>query len=89
MDKSKKEQSSSQKCMNCEECIKTLGLIIDGEATPEEEAYFTKHIEKCMPCLKQYHLENAVKKVLKNKLERKPVPKGLVEMIRARINQMA
>lgn len=75
--------------INCEKCIKTLWLIIDNEATKEEESYFMEHIDKCMSCLKRYRLEHSVKKLLKNKLERKPVPEGLVELIKARIKEIA
>ena len=45
-----------------------LQLILDGEATPEQKDDFLKnHLEGCMPCYKNYHLELKIRELLKSK----------------------
>jgi hypothetical protein len=32
-------------------CIEMLQLILDGQATAEQQAYFKSHMDKCAPLL--------------------------------------
>jgi len=57
-----------QDCSNSKECMEMLQLILDGEATPEQKDDFLKnHLEGCMPCYKNYHLELKIRELLKSK----------------------
>jgi anti-sigma factor (TIGR02949 family) len=69
----------------CIQCLENLYLMIDNEATKDQEAFFNKHIEECIPCFDSYSLEKSVKDFLYHKLERKPVPPELVESIKSKI----
>jgi mycothiol system anti-sigma-R factor len=64
-----------------------LQLIVDGEATPEQKEHFlTHHLEECMPCYKNYHLEVAIRQLLKSKCT-DSCPQELVESIKAKVIQ--
>jgi anti-sigma factor (TIGR02949 family) len=80
-DKSPKKNN----CENEQSCIEMLQSIIDGEASPEQRYEFlTNHVEKCMPCFKTYHLEMAIKDLVKAKCSGQ-CPDGLVDEIKAKI----
>ena len=48
-------------------CMEMLQLILDGEATVEQQAYFKSHMDKCAPCFKSYDLGNTIKELLKTR----------------------
>jgi anti-sigma factor (TIGR02949 family) len=69
----------------CTECLQSLQLLVDGEATKEQENYFKKHLDECTPCYNFYNLEKSVKEVLQNKIEQRPIPPALIESVKAGI----
>jgi len=69
-------------------CMEMLQLIIDGEATPEQQVYFKVHMDKCAPCFKSYDLDNTIKELLKTRCCGDSVPTGLVEQIKNQISQI-
>jgi anti-sigma factor (TIGR02949 family) len=76
-----------QNCENQRECLEKLQLILDGEATQEQKDHFLKeHLEQCMPCYKNYHLEVAIRQLLKTKCTNQ-APKELVDDIRKKVIQ--
>ena len=74
---------------DCEKCLELLELILDGEASPEEEKLFRKHIQDCLPCYESYNLETSIKQILQTKLEKKQVPDDLIARIRSKIRNTA
>ncbi|MBX9852142.1 MAG: hypothetical protein K2X86_10325 [Cytophagaceae bacterium] len=72
----------------CCDCIKSLQLVVDGEATKQQEEYFLNHLDECMPCYNFYEVEKTVKQVLQNKIEKKSAPTHLAENIRSRLKSM-
>lgn len=70
-------------------CMEMLQLILDGEATPEQQAYFKVHMDKCAPCFKSYDLDNTIKELLKTRCCGDSVPAGLIEQIKNQISQSA
>ena len=70
---------------NCDDCLKLLELILDGEASEEQKKAFTKHINDCKSCYEYYNLELTIKKVLKEKIESQPVPEDLVDSIKTHV----
>ncbi|MDV3307284.1 MAG: zf-HC2 domain-containing protein [Cyclobacteriaceae bacterium] len=63
-----------------------LRLILDGEASEEERKnFFDKHLETCMPCYKTYHLEMAIRDLLKSKCGKHEAPAELIENIKRMI----
>ena len=69
------------------ECLKKLQFILDGEATPDQKQEFIeKHLEVCMPCYKHYHLEMAIRDLLKSKCGNHKAPDEIVQNIKNSIN---
>lgn len=74
-----------QECQNQRECMEMLQLIVDGEASPEQKEHFLMHhLEECMPCYKNYHLEVALRELLKNKCTGQ-APQELIDSIKAKV----
>jgi len=74
-------------CENQRECLQMLQSILDGEATPQQKDHFMKeHLEQCMPCYKNYHLEVAIRELLKSKCTQH-APPDLVDDIRRKVVQ--
>lgn len=72
-------------CSDFDRCLKILNLILDNEATDDQEAFFNAHIEKCMVCFAHYNVERQIRQLLKTKLNHHPVPSALANEIRNRI----
>lgn len=79
------ENSSEVGCSNFEKCYEILKLMIDSQASGEQEKYFNEHIEKCLHCLKQYNLEREIKIMIQQQADRQTVPTDLIETIRIAI----
>ncbi len=76
-----------QECSNQKNCMEMLQSIVDGEATPEEREHFLKHhLEECLPCYKNYHLEVEIRQLLKAKCTGQ-APQDLIDVIKARVSQ--
>ena len=76
-----------QDCPNKRECFEMLQLILDGEATTQQKDIFLKvHLEECMPCYKNYHLEVAIRQLLRTKCVHN-APQDLVEDIKRKVAQ--
>ncbi len=67
-------------------CMEMLQFILDGEATSEQQTYFREHMDRCMPCFKSFHLDAAIKDLLKSKCCGGEVPDGLVDQIKSQLN---
>jgi anti-sigma factor (TIGR02949 family) len=81
------QSKMKQDCENSRECFEMLQLIIDGEATTQQKEHFLKeHLESCMPCYKNYHLEVAIRELLKTKCTQH-APQELVDDIRKKVIQ--
>jgi len=76
-----------EKCSESEECSQLLQLVLDGEATREQEDKFFKHIDTCMHCLNGYELEKSIRKLIKSKIKKQTVPADLVDSIKMKIRQ--
>jgi mycothiol system anti-sigma-R factor len=68
-------------------CMEMLQLIIDGEASAEQQEYFRTHMDMCMPCFKSYSLNMSIKELVKTRCCGDQVPQGLVEQIKMQISQ--
>ena len=81
------QRPKKQECENQRECMEMLQLIVDGEASSEQKEHFLKHhLEECMPCYQNYHLEVAIRQLLKNKCSGH-APQELVDSIKAKVIQ--
>jgi anti-sigma factor (TIGR02949 family) len=81
------QSKMKQDCQNQRECFEMLQMILDGETSPQQKDQFLKdHLEQCMPCYKNYHLEVAIRELLKSKCSQH-APQDLVEKIRKQVSQ--
>lgn len=74
---------TGRKSINHKECLQILDMVLDDEMEESEE--FRNHLEVCMPCYEQYNLDKAIKKVLKARCQKQPVPEDLSDSIRQHI----
>ncbi|HET9486726.1 MAG TPA: anti-sigma factor [Chryseosolibacter sp.] len=81
------QEDRKRDCPNKSECFEMLQLILDGEATPRQKEIFLKeHLEVCMPCYKNYHLEVAIRQLLRTKCTHS-APQELIEDIKRKVAQ--
>jgi anti-sigma factor RsiW len=71
----------------CEKVVYLLDVIIDGEASSEEQAYFNQHIEECMPCFENHQKQKLLKGLVSGHLKRVIVPESLAVSIKAQIQE--
>ena len=82
----KLDQSHSDQGLK-KDCLKKLQSILDGEASSDEKKHFLeRHLEDCMPCYKHYHLEMAIRDLLKTKCWNHQAPTEIIESIKNKIN---
>ncbi|MCS7077522.1 MAG: zf-HC2 domain-containing protein [Bacteroidia bacterium] len=71
--------------VDCDEVIRKLNMILDGEIAKEEETKLLHHIDDCNNCLEQYHIEKSFKELLKSKLQNLSVSVSLIQSIKDKI----
>ena len=73
---------------DCQKLVDILELIIDKEATPEEENFFKTHIEGCVPCLDHYEIDEAMYQLIKDNLQKKECKAHLLDTIKSEIKKI-
>jgi len=66
-------------------CMEMLQVILDGQASEEQRAYFKAHMDHCGPCFKGYQLDMAIKELLRTRCCGGAAPDELVQKIKAQI----
>ncbi|MBD1398186.1 hypothetical protein H9Q13_13515 [Pontibacter sp. JH31] len=69
----------------CDKVARMLDLMIDGEASTEEQSYFNTHIEECIACFESHQKQKLLKGLVSGHLKRVIVPESLALSIKARI----
>jgi anti-sigma factor (TIGR02949 family) len=86
MSKPVDKELMKQKCEHKQDCMKMIQAIIDGEATPQQIEHFKAHnLQTCLPCVENYELEQEIRKVLQQKIEKKCCPESIAFNIKAKI----
>ena len=67
---------------DCEKVINILEMIIDEEATSDEQTYFYQHLEDCASCFDAHRHQKMLKDFLKMNVKRKDVPASLISTIK-------
>lgn len=81
------KKNMKHECPHQQECLQLLQSILDGEATTEQKDRFMgHHLEECMPCYQNYHLEVAIRDLLKKKCASE-APQDLVDSIKQKVIQ--
>ncbi|WP_258103880.1 anti-sigma factor [Marinoscillum sp. MHG1-6] len=86
-----KEQAGKDSvgCSEFQKCLTILHLMLDNEASEEEESYLHNHIEKCMVCFEQYQVEKQIRELLRTRMKKLEVPSDLANNIKTKISQLA
>ena len=71
----------------CKDCLSVLYSVLDGEANEEEIKSLNEHINGCSPCFQHYHIEKAVKEVVKYRIAKKEIPSDLIDCIKSKLKQ--
>ena len=69
-----------------EECMRLLQVVLDEEATHEEQEIFEKHVCNCMPYYEIYEVDKTIKQMLKQNCIH-DVPEGMANEIRLKLFQ--
>jgi mycothiol system anti-sigma-R factor len=81
------QSKMKQDCSNQKDCLAMLQLIVDGEASAEQRDHFLKHhLEECLPCYRNYHLEVEIRQLLKAKCSGQ-APQEIIDTIKSRVSQ--
>ena len=72
---------------DCDKVSDMLDLVIDGEATSEEQTFFNSHIEDCVGCFESHQKQKLLKGLISGHLKRVIVPESLAHSIKAKIQE--
>ena len=72
-------------CSDVSKCFELLEHILDGELVEGGPQLLQEKLDKCQPCFAHFHLEQAIREVLKTKCTKQPLPDKLAESIRQMI----
>ena len=71
------------------ECLRILSLVLDDEATPEEEVIFKQYLENCMPYFEIYHIDRAIRELIRKNCSDKKLSEDVKNEIRSKIFNIA
>jgi anti-sigma factor (TIGR02949 family) len=86
----KNDQTSGERKLECgdvSKCFQLLESILDGEMGDTGKEQMNEKLAKCQPCFEHYHLEQAIREMLKTKCTKQPVPTELANSIRQMIQE--
>jgi mycothiol system anti-sigma-R factor len=69
----------------CSEVLDRVYTYLDGEMDQASYAQVKVHLDECGPCLREYGLEEAVKRLVHRHCGHEPVPADLREKVLTRI----
>jgi len=72
----------------CSEVLDKIYWYLDQEASDEDCAHIKQHLDECGPCLREYGLEDAVKRLIHDHCGCDPVPTDLRSKVLGRIKQV-
>ncbi len=70
-------------------CMEMLQLVLDGQATDEQVAYWKTHLGLCQPCYEKYQVDQAIKEAIKSECCCSKIPQEVIEQLKARIKPIA
>lgn len=75
-------------CSDVTKCFELLESILDGDMPQGGNEVLQDKLAKCQPCFQHYHLEQAIREVLKTKCTKQEVPSELTNSIRQKIQEI-
>ncbi|WP_192347001.1 anti-sigma factor [Algoriphagus sp. Y33] len=77
-----------RQCSDESKCFELLESILDGDLKDSGKEVLREKLAKCQPCFEHYHLEQAIRDVLKTKCTKHAVPTELADCIRQKIQDI-
>lgn len=74
--------------IDCSYALQRVFLYLDGEIGEVDAAEARQHITDCSPCLRQYGIEEEVKRLVRRSCCGEPVPDGLRTKVMFRLGQI-
>ena len=74
--------------VSCSEVLERVYSYLDGEIDLVTHEQVKVHLEECGPCLREYGLEEAVKRLVHRHCGHDPVPEGLREKVLSTIEAL-
>ncbi|HEX3750570.1 MAG TPA: mycothiol system anti-sigma-R factor [Streptosporangiaceae bacterium] len=71
----------------CSEVLDTIYAYLDGELDTTDQSKVRQHLDECGPCLREYGLEDAVKKLIRKRCC-DPAPADLRAKVLVRIQEV-
>jgi len=72
----------------CSEVLDKIYWYLDQEASDEDCDHIRQHLDECGPCLREYGLEEAVKRLVATHCGCEPEPTDLHSKVLVRIKQV-
>jgi mycothiol system anti-sigma-R factor len=72
----------------CSEVLARVESYIDGELEGADFAHIRQHLDECGPCLREYGLEEVVKKLVHKHCGSEQVPSDLRSRVLIRLQQV-
>ncbi len=70
-------------------CSELLTLVIDGQATKEQEKELMMHVTKCAKCKEEFELKTSIITSLRTRLHKLNSPRELSSSIHSKIVELA
>ena len=74
--------------MPCTEVLDRIYAYLDGELDASDQSKVRQHLDECGPCLREYGLEDAVKRLVRKHCGCDPAPAGLRAKVMVRIQEV-
>jgi mycothiol system anti-sigma-R factor len=74
--------------LNCADALERVYLFLDGEIQESDALDAKRHLDECRPCLREYGLEEEIKRLVHRSCSHEEVPSGLRARIMVRIEQI-
>jgi mycothiol system anti-sigma-R factor len=72
----------------CSEVLDRVYWYLDGEVSSDDYAHIRQHLVECGPCLHEYDLYDAVKRLVARHCGGDPLPSDLRSKVLVRIRQV-
>jgi mycothiol system anti-sigma-R factor len=72
----------------CSDVLEQVYWYLDGQVSPDDCDHIRQHLDECGPCLREFGLEEAVKRLVATHCGCDPVPTGLRTKVLVRIRQV-
>jgi len=74
--------------LDCVDALERVYLFLDGEIGELDASDAKRHLDACTPCLREYGLEEEIKRLVHRSCRNEPVPTGLRARVMVRIEQI-